>query len=356
MHTHPSRLWLVAGALFLVGACGDDDTNLQYDAAPQQDAAGPACGNGHVELAEECDDGNLDPGDGCSATCTWEYSCGNGVRETVEECDLLDGLSTCVLLGFVGGDLQCTDDCQVNDASCLEESPDLSAWWPLDSTTGILADASGSGNGCSVVGGVQRGFPGMFGTGIYLDGLDAHADCGEGVDLDGMDALTLEAWVSLNAYSPEGVAIGRSETADASGIAYLLGFQGGTAWSANQYHAVFATHSLDDAVYSSSVFQTGAWRHVAGVYAAGTLILYLDGVEDARHTQAETGPIRTLASGRTHLGHLHDAPGDSPWDTFLEGVLDEVKIWHVARSQAEVCADAGGRADGLGGCAIELGH
>jgi cysteine-rich repeat protein len=32
----------------------------------------PACGNGKVEGSEQCDDGNLTKGDGCSATCTIE--------------------------------------------------------------------------------------------------------------------------------------------------------------------------------------------------------------------------------------------------------------------------------------------
>ena len=34
---------------------------------------------------EECEDGNTDPGDGCSATCTLE--CGNGLLDLNELCD-----------------------------------------------------------------------------------------------------------------------------------------------------------------------------------------------------------------------------------------------------------------------------
>ena len=30
----------------------------------------PTCGDGVLNGAEECDDGNLDDGDGCSTTCT----------------------------------------------------------------------------------------------------------------------------------------------------------------------------------------------------------------------------------------------------------------------------------------------
>ena len=59
-----------------------------------------ACGDGVVVSGEECDDGNVDDGDGCSADCRvetgWsctgapsrcESSCGNGVIVGQEECD-----------------------------------------------------------------------------------------------------------------------------------------------------------------------------------------------------------------------------------------------------------------------------
>ncbi len=49
------------------------------------------CGNDvyEPELGEECDDGNVLPGDGCSQDCVVEITagCGNGVLEAVEDCD-----------------------------------------------------------------------------------------------------------------------------------------------------------------------------------------------------------------------------------------------------------------------------
>lgn len=48
----------------------------------------PVCGNHIVEIGEACDDGNLLIGDGCSATCTIEAPvCGDGVMEAAEQCD-----------------------------------------------------------------------------------------------------------------------------------------------------------------------------------------------------------------------------------------------------------------------------
>jgi cysteine-rich repeat protein len=43
------------------------------------------CGDWRLTPPEECDDGNLDDGDGCSGTCKLE--CGNGVITPNEECD-----------------------------------------------------------------------------------------------------------------------------------------------------------------------------------------------------------------------------------------------------------------------------
>ncbi|UCC32530.1 MAG: DUF4215 domain-containing protein, partial [Phycisphaerales bacterium] len=46
----------------------------------------PVCGNGIVEADEQCDDGNLIPGDNCDQNCRSEL-CGNGTIDFAEECD-----------------------------------------------------------------------------------------------------------------------------------------------------------------------------------------------------------------------------------------------------------------------------
>ena len=47
----------------------------------------PNCGDGTAVAGEECEDGNLDPGDGCDASCQFESMCGNGAIEPTEDCD-----------------------------------------------------------------------------------------------------------------------------------------------------------------------------------------------------------------------------------------------------------------------------
>ena len=59
---------------------------------------GPTCGNGSVEISEQCDDGNTTNGDDCDSTCQTEIPpppnpvCGNGSVEISEQCD--DGNTT----------------------------------------------------------------------------------------------------------------------------------------------------------------------------------------------------------------------------------------------------------------------
>ncbi|MCA9526273.1 MAG: hypothetical protein KC549_08240, partial [Myxococcales bacterium] len=51
-------------------------------------AATPTCGDGLLDPGEACDDGGVEPLDGCSAACAREvFVCGNGVIEPREQCD-----------------------------------------------------------------------------------------------------------------------------------------------------------------------------------------------------------------------------------------------------------------------------
>ncbi len=65
------------------------------------------CGDGIVDQNEECDDGNTEGGDGCSASCQQEQQsyCGDGMIDQNEECD--DGNTE-------GGD-GCSASCQQED-------------------------------------------------------------------------------------------------------------------------------------------------------------------------------------------------------------------------------------------------
>lgn len=104
----------------------DNDANGLMDCADTGCAVTVAClgcGDGTVDIGEECDDGNLDPQDGCGPGCMIER-CGDGVVQTGEACD--DGnlddtdgcLVGCVLAGCGDGIVHAgVEDC--DDANAV---------------------------------------------------------------------------------------------------------------------------------------------------------------------------------------------------------------------------------------------
>lgn len=72
------------------------------------------CGDGIKNGQELCDDGNIQDGDGCSATCQTESQepaepvCGNSVLEEGEDCD--GNSQTCVISGY-NGTKSCSQTC-----------------------------------------------------------------------------------------------------------------------------------------------------------------------------------------------------------------------------------------------------
>jgi cysteine-rich repeat protein len=91
---------LAASAAALSGSCYfETRTNLcdthDLRCAPGQECAAKqavcinigGCGNGVVDPGEVCDDGNIEPMDGCSPDCKTDRACGDGAVGPEEDCD-----------------------------------------------------------------------------------------------------------------------------------------------------------------------------------------------------------------------------------------------------------------------------
>ncbi len=119
----------------------DSDTPCTFDTSDCKNS--PFCGDQHAdtEVGEECDGLDL-AGQrcdtlgfvggvlNCNQDCTFDTSnciepvCGNGVREADEACDGTDlAGETCVTQGFLEGDLACSDDCTAFDTSGCSGTP-----------------------------------------------------------------------------------------------------------------------------------------------------------------------------------------------------------------------------------------
>ena len=89
---------------------------------------------------------------------------------------------------------------------------------------------------------------------------------------------------------------------------------------------------------ASDTIQLGKWYHIAGVINAetDTVQLYINGVEVGRTDfKGETRFYQSRKPLRIGWTHEENRPTQSPF----VGLIDEVRIWNVARTEAEIHAD-----------------
>jgi hypothetical protein len=183
----------------------------------------------------------------------------------------------------------------------------------------MLMDGSMYGNHATAVG---ASFPaGKSGAALTLD-TTGSARVSDRPSLDIADAITIEAWVKVQSLVQAGSRYG---VVDDDGQYSIFIMPGGRA------QCSLANLTVQTDVSSVPL---GTWQHVACTYDRQTLRFYLAGkqVKSATSTQA----IATSGTNGLALA------GNSPSGDILDGEIDDLRIWNLARSAQEICDDAGG--------------
>jgi len=167
-----------------------------------------------------------------------------------------------------------------------------------------------------------------------------------------LSALTIEMWLRRDGPG-EGtntgtggiadaiplVAKGRAETETATtDINYLFGIRAATGALCADFEegAAGASPSLNHPIEGATVVTMGVWHHVAATYDGISWKLFLDGNLDA---SVDIG--QPLASASTAAVALASALTTTNVAAgFFNGVVDEVRIWNVARDQAQIQSTA----------------
>ncbi|NCV32724.1 MAG: LamG domain-containing protein, partial [Betaproteobacteria bacterium] len=142
--------------------------------------------------------------------------------------------------------------------------------------------------------------------------------------------ITVEAWIWINAYANYARIL---DIGNSSGQDNILFTQEGT--SGRIYFEVFggANGTTSANVKSPNAIPTGTWTHVAGVMEAnGNMKLYINGALVASNNQ-------TAITAR-EATRFNNFIGKSNWsgDALWNGRITDVRIWNVARTQAEIQA------------------
>ncbi len=105
---------------------GDDGCFDYRELPPPGPGVEAECGNFRVEGGEQCDDGNNEDGDGCSAECEIVEQCGNGEIEGDEQCDD----------GNLDNNDGCDEECQIEPPEALANCEQNPLWRPVTCETG----------------------------------------------------------------------------------------------------------------------------------------------------------------------------------------------------------------------------
>lgn len=193
----------------------------------------------------------------------------------------------------------------------------------------VTPDSSSSGATGWVFGNGTSG-AGRLNEGISLDGNGDYVLIPRYSDLD-VQSFTVEAWIKPNSTSGSPTIFMRGNNSGGNELYFGL--------SNNTTIEAYLDGTQKTFTKSPSVnFVDGNWHHVALVYdaAASQLSCYADGA-------AYGSPVsisKTLDFGLSHalIGADFDSFNGS-LGNYFNGLIDDVRVWNVARSAAEISAN-----------------
>ena len=175
-------------------------------------------------------------------------------------------------------------------------------------------------------------------TGISFrnGGVDTHVDVPYSTGLVPTDGITVEAWLT---YDPTSVPTGGfrwptvvRQGVQSAGPSYYLRIADFKSGYRNLEWGVHNGTRLALAVYGFSATRFTTWTHIACTYDAdtATMTIYENGQPVV--TAYQTGPVRDT-QGKLRIGNgVGAVPGHEVWN----GEIDELRVWPVARTAAEI--------------------
>ncbi|MBL7888329.1 MAG: VCBS repeat-containing protein [Bacteroidia bacterium] len=160
-------------------------------------------------------------------------------------------------------------------------------------------------------------------TGLSFDDNDDYVDAGTGVNLAN-SSFSVEFWAKKGGFSTNGddhiIGIGESTN---SNEALHIGFRG-----SNSFTFAFFGNDLD----ANSSLTDLNWNHWAVTFDANTKErrIYLNGAVVANDVSASN----FIGTGNLKIGRAYNANNNN-----FSGQLDEVRIWNVVRTGAEISAN-----------------
>jgi hypothetical protein len=213
---------------------------------------------------------------------------------------------------------------------------DLVAWYRFEPAGlgpgDLIADACRRGHDAVLAGtGLSTRFPdsALAGLGSVLHGDDTSGTAQVLLDVNTSDlapaaALTIEVWANQ---AGDSWAIVRNGSYRFYSTFFGVGFEA---------YGTLPNFLTEEAAWPT---QDSAWHHYAVSFDSGSARMYVDGIAVATTT---TGATPAIADSGDVFFIFIDGDVDAMPNTSFDVWVDEVKVWRTARTERDICGDAGG--------------
>ena len=276
--------------------------------------------------------------DGIAKATPFVYDTLIGFNHSIEARNTTVGNSTYTFASWSDGGAQthtivvpATDQGYTATYNVTTASTGAAAAWGFNEASGTTAvDGSGNANTATLVGGITRvASTNGHGNALSLSGSGQYVTIPNSTSLDISGSnLTLSMWVNPGTMSTDAVMVGKfwNSTMTSPYYQYGLEFQG------NGKTPVFQVGS-GTSVFSASMgsaLTVGAWQHLAVTFNGSTVQFYVNGV------LKNTVTLNTTITAR---GQQLRLGADNNTQQFYKGLLDDMRIYNRAQTQAEIQAD-----------------
>jgi fibronectin type 3 domain-containing protein len=202
--------------------------------------------------------------------------------------------------------------------------PELVAAYSFNEGSGVTAiDTSGKGND-GAIGAATWTTAGKFGGALSFNG-NARVIVPDSPSLHLTTGLTLEAWVN-----PTLINSAWRDVVYKGDDAYYL--EASTLTNGRPAAGVTLVSTGHSNTYGPTALPQGSWTHLAQTYDGTTVRLYVNGVQVA---STVLGGSVITSTNPLEIG------GDGIYGQYFQGLIDEVRVYNVARTPSQIQADMG---------------
>ena len=205
----------------------------------------------------------------------------------------------------------------------------LAAYYKMSDGSGTtLTDNQTSGSNTGTISGATWKTSGSLAgsrQALDFDGTDEHLSIPHNASLNmGTGNFTYEFWVKKDVSGVRYDIISKEATNENNDLSILIS-------ESNQAVIYTKGTTTTHSVTSISTVPINVWTHIAGVRDGNTLRVYINGILD----NSSTGTAQDITNTNVMLLGANFTNNLSPTG-YLNGQLDEVRIWNTARTESEI--------------------